>query len=205
MTILASRAPHPTWVSGFTRPESAAEAVANLPGRRPAAAFANAMSVPGPIYIALVGPVNYFILSRIKRSGWGWVTIPLVIAVFTGIAWTVGFSLRGAEIIVSRLTVVQSFPNSDEARLEQVIGLLSPRRATYSLDVPDDHVLAVAGATTPSTLFASNTIQTVDRNPARRALWGAATSPSTAASLPISPSLATYAKPGDQRQLPARL
>lgn len=159
MTILASRAPHPTWVSGFTRPESGAEAVANLPGIDLLPPL-QTLCLFLALYIALVGPVNYFILSRIKRSGWGWATIPLVIAVFTGIAWTVGFSLRGAEIIVSRLTVVQSFPNSDEARLEQVIGLLSPRRATYSLDVPDGHVLAVAGATTPSTLFASNAIQT---------------------------------------------
>ncbi len=159
MAILASRAPHPTWVSGFTRPESGAEAVANLPGVDLLPPL-QTLCLFLALYIALIGPVNYFMLSRIKRSGWGWVTIPLVIVVFTGIAWTVGFSLRGTEIIVSRLSVVQSFPDSDEARLDQVIGLLSPRRATYSLDVPEDHFLAVAGATTPSTLFASNTIQT---------------------------------------------
>ena len=159
MQMLASRAPHPAWVTGFTRQESGAEAVANLPGvdlLPPLQTLCLFLS----LYIVMIGPVNYYILSRIKRSGWGWITIPLVIIVFTGVAWTVGFSLRGAEIIVSRLSVVQSFPDSDEARLEQFVGLLSPRRATYSLDVPDDHFLAVAGATTPSALFASNTIQT---------------------------------------------
>ncbi len=159
LTIMASRAPHPTWVAGATRPESAADAVANLPGVDLLPPL-QTLCLFLVLYIALVGPVNYFILSRIKRSGWGWITIPLVIAVFTGIAWTVGFSLRGAEVIVSRLSVLQSFPDSDEARLDQVIGLLSPRRATYSLDVPEGHFLAVAGATKPSTLFASNTIQT---------------------------------------------
>ena len=159
MTMLAARAPQPTWGLGFTRPESAAEAVANLPGVDLLPPL-QTLCLFLALYIALVGPVNYFILSRFKRSGWGWVTIPLVIAVFTGIAWTVGFSLRGAEIIVSRLSVVQSFPDSDEARLDQVIGMLSPRRATYSLVLPEDHFLTVAGATKPSALFASNTIQT---------------------------------------------
>lgn len=159
LSILGSREPQPTWVAGFTRPESAAEAVANLPGVDLLPPL-QTLCLFLALYIAFVGPINYFILSRFKRSGWGWVTIPLVIAVFTGIAWTVGFSLRGAEIIVSRLGVVQTFPDSGEARVDQVIGLLSPRRATYSLDVPAGHSLAVAGASKPSALFASNTIQT---------------------------------------------
>ena len=189
MQMLASRAPHPAWVTGFTSQESGAEAVANLPGvdlLPPLQTLCLFLS----LYIVMIGPVNYYILSRIKRSGWGWITIPLVIIVFTGVAWTVGFSLRGAEIIVSRLSVVQSFPDSDEARLEQFVGLLSPRRATYSLDVPDDHFLAVAGATTPSALFASNTIQT-STEIRQGSRFGAHDSPSTAASLPISPSRAT--------------
>jgi len=159
MKLLATRAPHPVWVEGFTRPERGAEAVANLPG----------VDLLPPIqmlclflalYVLLIGPVNYLILSRIHRSGWGWFTIPLVIIAFTGIAWTVGFNLRGTEIIVSRTAFVQSWADSDDAQVNQFIGLLSPRRAAYSLAVPADSFLAVAGATAPSSLFASNAIQT---------------------------------------------
>ena len=159
LKVLATRAPHPVWREGFTRPEWGAEAVANLPGvdllppMQTLCLFLTA-------YIVLIGPLNYLLLSKLRRNGWGWLTIPIVIALFTGVAWTVGFSLRGAEIIVSRLTVVESFADSDEAEMNQFVGLLSPRRATYSLAAPEGYTLAVAGATTPSSIFASNTIQT---------------------------------------------
>ena len=159
LTLLAARAPQPAWREGFTQPAWGAEAVANLPG----------VDLLPPLqtlclylvsYIALIGPLNYLILSRLRRNGWGWFTIPLVIVCFAGIAWTVGFNLRGSEIIISQLTYVQSFADRDEAQVNQFVGLLSPRRATYSLAVPEGHYLAVAGATTPSNIFASNTIQT---------------------------------------------
>lgn len=159
LKLLATRAPHPTWREGFTRPQLGADAVANLPGvdlLPPMQTLCLFLAA----YIGLIGPLNYFVLSRLRRNGWGWFTIPIVIICFTGIAWTVGFSLRGAEIIVSRLTAVQSFVNRDEAQVEQFIGLLSPRRATYSLALPEGRFLAVAGATAPSSIFASNTIQT---------------------------------------------
>ena len=157
--LLATRAPHPTWREGFTRPEWGADAIANLPGvdlLPPMQTLCLFLAA----YIALIGPLNYFVLSRLRRNGWGWFTIPVFIILFTGIAWTVGFSLRGAEIIVSRTTMAQSFTDRDEAQVQQFIGLLSPRRATYSLVLPEERFLAVAGATTPSSIFASNTIQT---------------------------------------------
>lgn len=159
ITMLASRPPQPVWTDGFTRPERGAEAIANLPG----------VDLLPPIqtlclflaaYIILIGPLNYLILSRFNHDGWGWVTIPLVIALFTGIAWTVGFNLRGSEIIVSRTTVVQSWADTDSAQINQFVGVLSPRRATYSLAVPEGHFLGVTGASQSNSFFASNTVQT---------------------------------------------
>ena len=159
LKLLATRSPHPTWREGFITPELGADAIANLPGvdlLPPLQTLCLFLAT----YIVLIGPLNYLILSRLRRNGWGWLTIPVVIICFTGIAWTVGFSLRGAEVIVSRMTLVQSFADRDEAQVDQFVGLLSPRRATYSLALPEGHFLAVAEATTPSNIFASNTIQT---------------------------------------------
>ena len=159
LKLMATRAPHPAWREGFSKPEWGAEAVANLPG----------VDLLPPLqtlclflvaYIMLIGPLNYFILSRLRRNGWGWFTIPLVIVCFAVVAWTVGFNLRGTEVILSRLSLLESYADSDEAQVNQFVGLLSPRRATYSLVAPEGHFLAVAGATTPSSIFASNTIQT---------------------------------------------
>ncbi len=159
LKLLATRGPHPAWREGFTRPEWGAEAVANLPGvdlLPPLQTLCLFLAA----YIMLIGPLNYAILSRLRRNSWGWFTIPLVIVCFAMIAWTVGFNLRGTEVILSRLTLLESYADSDEAQANQFVGLLSPRRATYSLTAPEGHFLAVAGATSPSSIFASNTIQT---------------------------------------------
>ncbi len=159
LKLLATRAPYPAWRKGFTRPAWGADAVANLPGvdlLPPMQTLCLFLAA----YISLIGPLNYFVLSRLRRNGWGWFTIPIVIICFTGVAWTVGFSLRGAEITVSRLAAVQTFADRDEAQVNQFVGLLSPRRATYSVSLPEGRFLAVAGATAPTSIFASNTIQT---------------------------------------------
>ncbi len=159
LKLLATRAPHPTWREGFTQPAWGAEAIAYLPGIDLLPPLQTLCLFLGA-YIILIGPLNYLALSRLRRNGWAWITIPLVIICFTGIAWTVGFSLRGAEIIVSRTALLQSFADRDTAQTEQYVGLLSPRRATYSLALPAGRFLAVAGATAPTSIFASNTIQT---------------------------------------------
>jgi hypothetical protein len=159
LTLLASRSPQPVWTDGFTRSLYGAEAIANLPG----------VDLLPPIqtlclfliaYIILIGPVNYLILSYFNRNGWGWLTIPLVIALFTGIAWTVGFNLRGSEIIASRTTVVQSWANTDTAQMNQFLGVLSPRRTPYSLTVPENHFMGVTGATASTNFFSSTAVQT---------------------------------------------
>ncbi len=159
LKLVATRAPQPAWRAGFRQPELGAEAVANLPGVDLLPPI-QTLCLFLALYIVLIGPLNYLILSRLRRNGWGWFTIPLVIIGFTAIAWTVGFNLRGTQIIVSRLTLVESYSDSDEAQLNQYIGLLSPRRATYSLAVPEGRFLGVSRATISSSFFASNAIQT---------------------------------------------
>lgn len=159
LSLLANRGPQPIWTDGITRPEWGAEALANLPGvdlLPPIQTLCLFLAV----YILLIGPLNYFILSRFNRNGWGWVTIPMVVIGFTAIAWTVGFNLRGSEVIVSRMTVLQSWADADTARVNQFIGVLSPRRATYSLAAPEGAFLGVTGSAGASGIFASNTVQT---------------------------------------------
>lgn len=159
MHLVTTRAPQPTWTQGFTEPQWGADALANLPG----------VDLLPPIqtlclflivYILMIGPLNYVVLSRFNRNGWGWVTIPLVIIVFTGIAWTVGFNLRGSEIIVSRATVVQSWVDTDTAKVDQFVGVLSPRRSTYSVSAPSGYFLGVASSAPTAGLLANNTVQT---------------------------------------------
>ncbi|MGB1285248.1 MAG: DUF7408 domain-containing protein [Aggregatilineales bacterium] len=142
LQIVATVDPQPAWTMGFIDAQQTAAALATLPG----------IDLLPPVssmllylfaYIFLIGPVNYFILSRINRRGFAWVTIPLLIAIFTGLAWTVGFNLRGNDVILHRLNIVQTWEDNDDAYLQQLISVLAPRRDSFTLSVPDERFLRV--------------------------------------------------------------
>ena len=86
-------------------------------------------------YILLIGPANYLVLRRLDRRELAWVTIPLLVVAFTGCAYLTGFQIRGNTPIVHRLVAVQVPPGSDVGRATAAVGLFSPRRATYDLQV----------------------------------------------------------------------
>jgi hypothetical protein len=133
--LLASPAPEVGWNRGFLDFQETARAIAILPNVELLPPVSNMLLYIGA-YIFLIGPVNYWLLSRIKRLGWAWFTIPLFILGFTSLAWTFGFNLRGSEVIVSRLYVIQTYPDTNIARQDQLIGLLSPRREIYTVSLP---------------------------------------------------------------------
>lgn len=139
-TLAISTAPRPSWSSGFVNLTQGYQALEILPGVT-VLPEVTAMIVFLIAYVLLIGPINYFILSRINRRELAWLTIPALILGFTAIAWATGFNLRGEEVILSRLTVVESWPDSPDARARQLIGLLAPRRAQYTLALDDARAL----------------------------------------------------------------
>jgi hypothetical protein len=152
--LLTSTNVRPTWSFGFADWERATTASEILPGVN---LLPGALSLLGFLlaYILLIGPLNYIVLSRLNHQEWAWATIPIFIIIFTVLAWTLGFELRGDEVTLSRVSVVQTWPESEEAQLNQVIGLLSPRRDDYNIAMPDDRLLRpisddVAGIYGPS-------------------------------------------------------
>ncbi len=141
-TLFSSTAPEPGWGRGFLELQEAARAIAILPG---VDLLPPVLSMVAFVfaYILLIGPVNYLVLSRFNRPGWAWFTIPLFIVIFTGLAFTVGFNLRGNDVIVSHLSVVQSDPQTGVARQDQLIGILSPRRDTYEIELAQGQFFTV--------------------------------------------------------------
>jgi len=158
LTVAGSIDPRPAWTQGNLDQREAATAVAVLPGVDLLPSPLALIAFLG-IYVLIVGPVNYIILRRINRRDWAWVTIPVFILIFSILAWTVGFNLRGNEITLSRLTVVQSWDDHDNAQVRQLIGLLSPRRDSYTLTVPDDGTITVLPGISQSGLLAGNITQ----------------------------------------------
>jgi hypothetical protein len=140
VTLLTSRDARPGWSLGLVNPAQAYGAIEILPGVN---AVPEVLAMIGflALYIVIIGPLNYLVLSLIRKRELAWITIPLLIGGFTAAAWAIGFNLRGDEIVLSRLAVVESYQSSDEARVRQMVGLLAPRRSTYSMSVDEGQTL----------------------------------------------------------------
>jgi hypothetical protein len=162
LTLVTTSDPQPGWGGGFVDWESAARAAEIVPGYDP---LPDILPLFGflALYIALIGPLNYLVLNRINRREWAWLTIPAFILIFSVLAYVLGFNLRGNEVTLNRIAVVQAWPDSDRARVDELVGLLSPRRAQYTLTAAASDTLRPIPRPLQATgLLARNTQSSVD-------------------------------------------
>jgi hypothetical protein len=95
------------------------------------------------LYILLVGPVNYFILRRSRRMHLAWVTIPAITAVFTAGAFAIGYGMRGSDLILNKVSLVE-VQNEGPALVTSYVGLFSPRQQSYEIEVQASSLLSPA-------------------------------------------------------------
>ena len=93
------------------------------------------------LYIVLVGPVNYFVLRWRKRLHWAWVTIPLITIVFSGGAFGLGYALRGTDLILNKIAVIE-LQSDGTAGVSTYLGLFSPARQSYEIEVKGGGLLS---------------------------------------------------------------
>ncbi|MFN8454241.1 MAG: hypothetical protein U0401_06120 [Anaerolineae bacterium] len=86
-------------------------------------------------YIILVGPANYFILRWRDRLAWAWITIPFLTVAFSGLAYGIGFSLRGSDIIVNQISIMELGVDGRASRARTYVGVFSPNRQAYDIEV----------------------------------------------------------------------
>lgn len=88
-------------------------------------------------YILLIGPVNFALLSRKKRLELAWITVPAIAILFAAGIYLWGYLIKGGSLIVREYNVVQTTCNSRYALVDSLVGLFSPRRATYTIQTPE--------------------------------------------------------------------
>ena len=86
-------------------------------------------------YLVVLVPLNYMVLRRLDRQELAWVTTPAIVAVFTLLTYGVGFTLRGGQVLVSVLTVIETGVEVSEAPARRLVGIFSPVAARYELAV----------------------------------------------------------------------
>jgi hypothetical protein len=93
-------------------------------------------------YILLIGPINYIVLRRLDRREWAWVTMPVLIAIFAVGAYAFGAALRGLDVIVNEVAIVRGAPDATEGTAQVYLGVFSPSRGTYQIEVPGGALLS---------------------------------------------------------------
>ena len=132
-TLMLSRPARPSWGYDFEYWESADNAIRIVTGFELPSAIQ--MLAFLALYIFLIGPFNYLVLQSMGRRELAWFTIPIVILIFSIIAYFTGFSLRGDAATVNHLAVVQVSQDADRAHVDGLVGVFSPRRTTYDVGV----------------------------------------------------------------------
>lgn len=97
-------------------------------------------------YIIIIGPVNFIVLRRIKRVELAWVTIPVLVLLFSIVAYSLALGSKGSDLVAIRANVIQTAEGTDYASLSQHFGLYSPARRTYQLDLNSDSLMTEISA-----------------------------------------------------------
>jgi hypothetical protein len=86
-------------------------------------------------YIVVLVPLNYSILNRLDRRELAWLTTPAIVAIFTFGAYGLGYAMRGGTVVLNRLGVVEAAAGSPIGRGHGYLGLFSPARTSYEIDL----------------------------------------------------------------------
>ncbi len=86
-------------------------------------------------YLILLVPVSYFILKKLDKRELAWFTSPLLILGFTVISYLIAVSIKGGDLTVNRVVVLETIAGSDQVAGYGQMTLYSPRRAGYDISM----------------------------------------------------------------------
>ncbi|MFZ4828236.1 MAG: hypothetical protein ACOYLB_12860, partial [Phototrophicaceae bacterium] len=139
--LMQTRAPLPNWTYGLVAVNHATQAAEIIPGVNLLPSIWGICSFL-LLYVAMMGPINYLVVRRLKRPELAWLTIPLLIGIFSLLAYVFGGRIRGDLARVGRIALVRSWADvEDFAHVTELSGLLSPIRTTYTLRADEDALL----------------------------------------------------------------
>ena len=115
-------------------------AMSNLPALEPPSINLLLGLIGG--YILLAGPVNYVVLLRLGRPGLTWVTIPVLVALFSSSAYFLAVGAKGSEVQGSAVSIIQQTHGTDWARVRRMVGVLAPGQGDYRAESPGSALVA---------------------------------------------------------------
>ncbi|MGD0426109.1 MAG: hypothetical protein ABSC10_05255 [Candidatus Acidiferrales bacterium] len=96
------------------------------------------------IYVVVIGPINFFILRRLKRMEWGWATMCALAALFAAGFYLSGAARRPKNYTLDNATIYWMDGRSPVALEDVAVRVSTPERGDVRLAVNDD-VVAIPG------------------------------------------------------------
>ncbi len=120
------------------------------------------------IYFALVVPVNYWILKRLRALDWAWLTTPLIALVFVGLLWRLTGDLYRKSLSSAVQTVLVAHAGETDGYAINSVLFFFPRAGVFDFEFEQSDM--VEAGTEPS--FGGRTAQiatvrTVEGEPTR--------------------------------------
>lgn len=88
-------------------------------------------------YVICLVPINYLVLRKLDKKEWAWVTTPVIVAVFSFIAYGVAYGQKGGRAVLVPVSVVEAYAGQPAAPSILFAGLFSPGKTRYKLEAPD--------------------------------------------------------------------
>lgn len=85
------------------------------------------------VYLFAIGPLDFFVLRWFKKEPWTWVTFPVTVLLFSGVALVGTSYTKGSQAVVTRVEVVDVLPGTDRWRGDTSIGVFSTRKTRLTL------------------------------------------------------------------------
>jgi hypothetical protein len=93
------------------------------------------------LYVLAAGPMNYYVLRKLKRRELAWISVPALVILFSVLSILVGNLMRGGQPVLNKLAIIQVRPGASEAQVDGVVGVFSPVRGTYNLKAEGNYLL----------------------------------------------------------------
>jgi len=92
-------------------------------------------------YILLVGPVNYLVLRWKRRLHFAWITIPLITIIFSATTFSLGYAMRGTDLILNKVAIVELSPDGVTSA-SSYMGIFSPAQQSYEIEVAGNNLIS---------------------------------------------------------------
>ena len=100
------------------------------------------------VYILIVGPLNYVLLSAMRRRALAWITVPVIAVVAAVGAYGTSVLTKGRSVQINQVAIIHVQPSWDRAYQEVYTGVIPPSRGDYQARISGDGLLISPTANT---------------------------------------------------------